>query len=205
MNGRRLFNSFGQWRERMLLIEGASGLGKSILAQQAVTYAKKLGIPVVCVDFKGGGLNLKAILGQFDLDLGKYLPNFSREGANKTHLLRKDLRALRQPVLVIFDTYEHTNKIVEDWLNQQFLPEVETALCLAVIIAGQKVPDKARWRDLAHHLCLEAITEIAHWEPWIERRYPRFSAKGAHLPTVLMFAQGNPAVMSAACEAISKS
>jgi hypothetical protein len=196
-------------RERILLYEGSSGLGKPLLAQQAVAYSKKLDIPVVRVDFKGGLLDIAGILGQFHLDLGEHLPNFSREGANKTHLLRKDLRVLRRPVLLIFDSYEDAavNKPLTDWLSLQILNEVETALSLAVIVAGQKVPDftNAGWRDLARHFPLEPITEIEHWEPWIERRYPRFSAKGAHLPTVLMFAQGNPAVVSAACEAISKS
>jgi hypothetical protein len=201
----------GRSRERILLYEGANGLGKSELVRRAEAYAQKLGITVVYVDFKGGQLNLvEDILGLFDLDLGKYLPNFSRERPSKTHLLRKDLRALRQPVLIIFDTYEDaaSNKIVDDWINQQFLLEVETALCLAVIIAGQKVPDynKARWRNLARHLPLEPITEIADWEPWIEQRYPGFSDKYLPaLPAVLKLAKGNPEVMSNSCETLSKS
>ncbi len=44
----------GRSRERILLYEGASGLGKSLLVQQAVAYSKKLDIPVVRVDFKAG-------------------------------------------------------------------------------------------------------------------------------------------------------
>jgi hypothetical protein len=199
----------GRARERILLLEGASGLGKSVLVRSASTYAKKLGIPVVRVDFKGGGLDVAAVLGQFDLDLGTQLPNFSRQGADKTHLLRRDLRALRQPVLIIFDSYEDVaeNKTVADWLCQHLLNEIETALGLAVIVAGQRVPDSASafWRELARHLPLSPITELEHWEPWIERRYPSFRHKGAHLPTVLMIAQGNPAVIATVCEAIAKS
>jgi hypothetical protein len=163
---------------------------------------------VVRVDLKGGGLDLPGILGQFDLNLSEHLPNFSHDGASKTRLLRKDLRALPRPVLVIFDAYEActANKTVADWLNQQLLTEVETALGLAVIDAGQQVPDhsKTGWRDLVRHLPLEPITEIEQWNPWVERHYPDFQKKGAHLPTVLMVAQGNPAVVASACEAISK-
>ena len=112
----------GRSRERILLYEGGTGLGKSELLRQAAVYAKKLGIAVVWVNFKGGGLSLAEVLGQFDLDLSVHLPNFAREGASKTHLLRKDLRALRQPVLIIFDSYEaaHDNKPVADWLSQQY-------------------------------------------------------------------------------------
>jgi hypothetical protein len=199
----------GRSRERILLYEGASGLGKSVIVRQAAVYARKLGIPVVYLDFKGGGIDIESVLGHFDLELSHHLPNFARSGANKTHLLRKDLRELRQPVLIICDSYEDCveNKIVVDWLNLQFLTEVETALGLAVIIAGQKVPDftKASWRDLARYLPLKPINEIEHWEPWIERRFPDFRSRGAHLPTVVMVAKGNPALISVSCEVISKS
>jgi SEFIR domain len=41
-------------RHRILLYEGASGLGKSVLVRQAAAYAKKLGVGVALVDFKGG-------------------------------------------------------------------------------------------------------------------------------------------------------
>jgi hypothetical protein len=199
----------GRSRERILLYEGISGFGKSVIIRQAAVYARKLGISVVHVDFKGGGVDLKTVMGHFFLELSKHLPNFSRNGANKTHLLRKDLRGLRQPVLIIFDSYEDCveNKIIVDWLNQQFLMEVETALALVVIIAGQKVPDctRAAWRDLARRLPLKPINDIKHWEPWIEQHFPEFRNKGAHLPTVVMVAQGNPALISIACEVISKS
>jgi hypothetical protein len=198
----------GRARERVLLFEGPSGLGKSALIRHAAAYARRLGIRVVHLDFKGGGLDVEGILGQFDRELGQSLPNFSREGASKSHLLCKDLGGLRQPVLVIFDSYEGCagNKPVVDWLDQQFLAEVETALGLAVIVAGQRVCDYngAPWQDQARHFPLKPITEIEHWEPWVEQHYPDFRKKGADLNTILMLAEGNPAVVSSACETISK-
>jgi len=184
-------------------------LGKSVLLRQAATYAKRLKIPVVDVDFKGGGSDIAAILGQFELELHEYLPNFYREGANKVHLLRKDLRAVREPVLLIFDTYEHcaSNKPVADWLNQQLFVEIETAPALAAIVAGQQIPDyrNAAWRDLARNLPLGPITEVEPWRLWVEHHYPNVQKKGADLPTLVMVAQGNPGVMSGLCETISRS
>jgi hypothetical protein len=198
----------GTSRERILLFEAESGLGKSALLREAVKYSRQLQVPVAQVNFKGG-LSLADLLGSIDLGLGPFLPNFSREGAGKTPLLRKDLRALRQPVLVVFDHYEDVarNKVVTDWLNEQFLPEVETSLGLAVIVGGQEVPDRmaAAWRDLSRPLSLGPITQLEPWERWIARRYPAFRDKGAHLPTVLMFARGNPGVVAAVCEAIAAS
>jgi hypothetical protein len=197
----------GRSRQRILLYEGASGLGKSTLLRQAAEYAKVVGVPTVRVDLKGGSMDVESILGEFDLDLGTRLPNFVREGSTKPLLLRKDLRALREPVLIIFDTYEGCvgNKSVVDWLSYQLLAEVETALGLAVIVAGQEVPGSkgTGWHNVARLLRLTPITEIEHWQLWVEQHYPDFQKKGADLNTVMMFAQGNPAVVSSAVETIS--
>jgi len=199
----------GRSRERILLFEGPSGLGKSALVRQAAAYAKGLSVPVVQLDLKGGGLDLEGILGQFYLDLGQNLPDFSREGGSKTILLRKDLRGLRQPVLAIFDTYEGCvgNQTVVDWINQQFLIDVETALGLTVIVAGQRVPDYngARWQDQARHFALKPITEIEHWEPWVKEHHPDFQDKRVDLNTLIRATEGKPSLMSSLFETISKS
>jgi hypothetical protein len=153
-------------------------------------------------------MDVESILGQFYLDLGTKLPNFVREGPTKSLFLRKDLRALRDPVLVVVDTYEGCvgNKPVVDWFNQQLFAEVETALGLSVILAGQQVPESkgTGWHDLTRLLRLNPIIEIEHWRPWVERHHPNFQRKGADLNTIMMLAQGNPAVVSSACETISK-
>jgi hypothetical protein len=198
----------GRSRERIVLYQGASGLGKSVLLRQAAIYAKSLKLPVVYVDFNGGGSDTTAILGQFQLDLGDQLPNFCRESANKIHLLRGDMRALTRPALIVFDTYERcaSNTAVADWLNQQIFGEIEAAPGLAVIVAGQQIPDyrNAAWRDLARYVPLKPITEVECWKPWVEGHYPGLEKK-AHLPTLVLAAQGNPGNMSGLCEAISKS
>lgn len=200
----------GRSHERILLIEGDAGLGKSELLRQAAKYAKhELNIPTVFVNLKGGVLGLPEVLGLFDLDLGSnYLPNFSREGASKSHLLRKDLRALRQPVLIIFDHYEDAagNKIVTEWLNQQLLMELETSFGLAVIVAGQTIPDftVAGWCQLVQHVPLGPIDDPKDWEPWISRRYPCFQGGVADLRTVLLAAEGKPALVASLCEAITR-
>jgi hypothetical protein len=199
----------GRSRGRILLFEGPSGLGKSALVRQAAAYAKGLGVLPVELDLKGGGLDVAGILGEFELNLGQSLPNFSREGASKTTLLRKDLRGLRQPILVIFDTYESCvgNQTVVDWINQQFLIEVETALGLAVIVAGQRVPDYngARWQGQARHFALKPITEIEHWEPWVQQHHPSFQDKRGDLNTLIRATEGKPSLMSSLLETISKS
>jgi len=197
----------GNSPERILFLQGDSGMGKSELLWQTATYADRLGIPVARINLKGGGLDVAAILGQFHLELSKKLPNFSRDGGSKTYLLRMDLRALREPALAIFDHFEDVaaNKPIVDWLNQQFLPEVETAPGLAVIVAGQKVPEHAAmpWRDTARRLELGPIIDLVPWEKWVARKFPTLKTKQVDLNTILLVAKGNPSMFAYCCQAIA--
>jgi hypothetical protein len=137
----------GRSRERILLLEADSGLGKSEIVRQANAYARgKLDLLVAAVDLKSEMFKVEDVLKQIYRELCAHLPNFSREGASKTDLLLKDLRALRRPAVLLFDSYEVAaeNKAIADWIGQQILNEVETTLSLAVIVAGQTVPDFAQ-------------------------------------------------------------
>jgi hypothetical protein len=197
----------GKSRERILLFEGGSGVGKSELVRQVRAYAGKAGVPVAYIDFKSGTLKTEDVLGHIDVDLGLQLPNFSKD-PTKPYSLRKDLRALRQPVLFIFDSYEDVagNQSIANWLNVQFLADLGSAPAVAVIIAGQKVPDHihASWRDLVRYFSLSVITEAEHWNPWISRRYPDLHKKG-DFNTILKAAQGQPSLIVTLCEALAKS
>lgn len=194
----------GRSEHRILMIEAGSGLGKSELLHQTAGYARQLGIPLARLDFKASYPNVDALLGQIDLELGEHLPNFSRAGGNQTHVLRKDLRALRSPVLVIVDSYEKAAAF-DDWVCQHLLPEVEWSLGLAVIVAGWNCPDAddARWRAVARHLPLGPISDAAHWEAWLERRYPNFRDLNVDIPTLIMASQGVPKTFSELCRTIA--
>jgi hypothetical protein len=197
----------GQSRERILLIEGETGFGKSELIRQAKNYARKLGILVIDINLKGGIMRVEDLLGTFSLEASGYLPNFIGEGASKMHLLRKDLRMLNQPLLIIFDHYEDTkeNKPVADWISLQLLAEIETSLNVVVIVGGQQLPAyaNANWRHLARHLVLGPITEFDAWKDWVLRRYPGFQEKGDIL-TLIKASDGSPLLMSTLCEKVAK-
>jgi len=191
----------GRLRERILLLEGSSGVGKSELLRQARTYAKKLAVPVAYIDFRGGMQNLHDVLGHISLEIGNLVPNFTNDGATKTHLLRRDLRNLKQPILLIFDGYEGAaeNKAITDWVNQQLLPEVETSLSVAVIIAGQASPRvaNATWRELAQYLVLEPITDFEAWREWTSRKFPRVG--DLQLQVLVTATKGSPGLMLPLC------
>jgi hypothetical protein len=193
----------GRGPHRILMIKGESGFGKSELVHQSYEYATLLGVPVARLDFKASNENVSELLGRIYVDLGEHLPNFTREGGSKNHLLLKDLRALRRPVLVIVDSYEKAGAL-SDWVCSQLLPEVEKSLGLAVLVAGTSCPDAddIRWRNVARHLPLGPISDAAHWEPWLERRYPNFRDRKIDVQTIIHGTQGVPKTFTDFCKAI---
>jgi hypothetical protein len=197
----------GRSRERILMFRAESGYGKSELIRQCAAYARQLGIDVATLDFKAPYQNVSALLGQLYLDLGMRLPTFSQQGADKMHLLCKDLRSLCQPILIILDTYENAARVqaFADWVCFQLLPEVERSLALAVIVAGQLCPEpsSATWRGFARYLSLGPIKEPANWLPWIERQYPGFQSLNVDIPTLVMAADGVPKTLSDLCRTIA--
>jgi hypothetical protein len=104
-------------------------------------------------------------------------------------------------MLLIFDTYEGAaeNKAITDWLHQQVLPEVETSLSLAVIIAGQRPPGvvNATWQDLVKHLLLEPITDFEAWREWTSRKYPHVPEQ--QLQVLVNATRGAPYLMRTLC------
>jgi hypothetical protein len=196
----------GRGRHRLLMIKADSGFGKSELVHQTAEYAAQLGVPVARIDFKSSYENKEDILGQIDIDLGEHLPNFRREGASRTHLLLRDLRALRRPALIIIDSYEKAGAY-SDWVCSHLLREIEKALGLAVLVAGTSCPDAddIRWRNVARQLPLGAISDAAYWMPWLERRYPNFRDGKVDVQTIILATQGVPKFFAEMCKSIATS
>jgi len=89
----------------------------------------------------------------------------------------EDVQALREPFLVVFDTYEQANADIQEWLSGPFLARAATAGPLRVVIAGQCVPDKhnIEWGHCCHEHRLYGVPEAKHWLPVIE-------ASGRYIP-----------------------
>jgi hypothetical protein len=198
----------GRSSKRILLIEGESGLGKSALITQAIAYAKQLGLRVVQIDMKNGLMDVPAMLGQFSLDAADRLPDFVAHEGNKTHLLRKDLRALCEPLVVVLDHFEGAadNKVVLTWVQSQLLAEVATSLSLAVIIGGQDMSsfEKQPWPDLICRYQLEPIISIEDWETWFGRRYPAVPLDRSKVELMVKLAHGNPSRMAVFAETLAR-
>ncbi len=83
----------------------------------------------------------------------------------------KDLENLRKPLLLGFDTYQHVAPDIADWIEGQLLRRAEQCPGLLVLVAGQKVPDPARYSwcglAIAHHLL--PILDPKYWRDYTER------------------------------------
>ena len=190
----------GQSIKRILMLEGPSGLGKSSLIAEATSYAKQAGIGVVHIDLKGGGMDLESILGLIALDAKPWLPEFAADPQYRPHLLRKDLRGLRRPLLFVFDHYEDAagNERFTSWLRLQFLHETVTSLGLAVIIAGKQTPpsEGQPWRELVHQILLKPIDNAKDWQVWFRQHYPTIPRRKSDLALLIALTEGNPATMA---------
>jgi hypothetical protein len=82
-----------------------------------------------------------------------------------------DLAALEQPILMLFDTFEHASGEVQDWLSGPFLARVVRTFRVRVIVAGQFVPDmnNIEWGVQAKLHDLYGVLDACHWMPVIEK------------------------------------
>ena len=195
----------GRSPKRIHIIEGKTDHGKSELLKEAKSYAKQVGIPTVLVDFKAVTTEEELLL-EFHVSLGKRLPSFYK-APDKLNLLREDLRRSREPVFVIFDTYERImkNKNVVRLVEHFLLREIEDAPAVIAIVAGQEVPDskKPYWERIAQSFKLGPILEVEAWERWINVNFPEI-VPIADIKLLVMATDGVPGIMYTACYNISQ-
>lgn len=87
-----------------------------------------------------------------------------------TEALFVDLRALDQPALFIFDTYQDAITEVQDWISGPFLARLEATQQLRVVIAGQRVPDETSldWGHCCTLRDLKGVPKPEHWLPVVK-------------------------------------
>ena len=129
-------------------------------------------------------LNVANVIAKLAADLSDVLPGLAADSTRWE--LSKALRALRQPVLLLFDTYEKAaeTKELREWIETQLLAGVEECDHLRIIIGGQKVPEaaKARWEDRAESVELGRILDQRIWKEWVHAINPNVDEIGrAHV------------------------
>ena len=178
----------GQSKERVLLLRGESGSGKTVLANELMEYAKGLGLQVAKADCKGCP-SVDSILATllFDLPSG-FLPETERAvGALRFSKMIEDLTALDRPLLIALDTWQDSSEEVRKWIEQWLLPGVPRMPGLVAMIGGHNVPKPAQtWGDFAALRQLEPITSAQDWFEYTQRKWPPVGIPKERVETITL-------------------
>ncbi len=197
----------GQCRERILLLKGASDCGKTVLADELMEYARRLGLPVAKADCKGCP-SMDFIFRCFLFGLGRgVLPVAAAEaGDSRFFSMMDDLTALEHAAVIAFDTWQVSSQDVRDWMEKVFLPNLWRMPGVVVLIGGQEVPDRRApaWGDLAVLRPLEPIRSAEDWFEYCLRRWPSSTIVKQHVEAITLTASANatPGVIAAALETL---
>lgn len=77
----------------------------------------------------------------------------------------EDLRAVRENVVVIFDTFEKAPPDLQNWLGSAFLRHMVRLSHVRVVIGGQSVPERSieKWEAVCERRELRAIDDVEAW------------------------------------------
>lgn len=198
----------GQSKERILLLRGESGSGKTVLAEELIAYAKGLGIAVAQVDCKGSP-SLDPVVTSFLLGIEDFTPTAaSTTGFPRYTALIDDLAILEQPLLLALDTWQQCSVDVRKWLERSsFLPNLARMPAVVVMIGGHEVPDAkgTAWSDLAipvRHLGV--IRSIDDWFEYARQKWPDVPFERAHVQALVFATGGQPNTMDVMLETVRR-
>ena len=149
---------------RFLPICGPSETGKSHITRQMLANALQItGLACGRFDFKGT-TSIDAELRAFVQDLDVPVPQTSRGLHECLGEILDLLRQRARPALLIFDTYEAAGE-TQAWVEKQLLPSLIRATWLRVVIAGQRVPQRAGtvWEAVARDPLRLAVPSPSDW------------------------------------------
>jgi hypothetical protein len=108
----------------------------------------------------------------------------------------EDVRALKHPFVVLFDTYDAATSEVRNWIEGPFLARAAATEPMRAVIAGQNVPDR---NNIEWGLCCQVhdllgVINAQHWMPVIKdmRRRIDMPDPESWLAGVCVGAKGRP-------------
>jgi hypothetical protein len=182
--------------ERLLLLEGDSNMGKSVLLRSLIGIFKRGGLKAVLLDLKGG-IGLEDMLDNLSLDSDEtMLPSFfhSAREQRKSALIR-DFESLSSPLLLAIDTYQQgENTKTADWIESQVLARLERFPTLIVLMAGQSLPDvwSLPCTSLSVKYTLQPIRDKTDWLEYASKVLNQNRINEAHIEMLVHACQGNP-------------
>jgi hypothetical protein len=197
----------GRSAKRILLLEGPTNTGKTVLIARLRIYAEILGLKTAALDFKGCP-GLEELFNALCLDLGPDIlaDSHKAQGSGRFFSLISDLQHLNAPLLLLFDTYEQASPETTQWLENQLLPRLDKTPALLIVIGGQRIPDHTRhsWGPQAACQHLAPITEVDHWIDFCRRKWSCAYLTDAHIEALTLSTHGDPGQIYALLESLVK-
>ncbi len=195
----------GRSERRILLLEGVSNTGKTVLSSQLCGYAGRLGLATAALDIKGCP-GLDELFGSLRLDLGPEIlaESHGATGSGRFFSLISDLQQLCSPLLLLFDTYEQASADAQKWLESQLLPRLDRAPAVVVAIGGQRIPERAKypWGTNAEVHRLEPIDRVEDWIEFCRRKWRCEHVSPDHIEALTLSTGGDPGQIYALLESL---
>lgn len=184
----------GQGRKKVLLLQGATGLGKSTLMGELAAFGKSLGLPAVIADFKGGQ-PLRTIVDALELAPETILPA-TRLGNGLQQLPRmlEELAEIDKPMILMLDNWQDAGSDARQWVSHTVLPALPTIPPLILLILGQELRDvkEKSPTDLTYFCELKPILSTHDWHDYSKRKWPDTALPWDAVKAAALVGQGLP-------------
>lgn len=190
--------------ERILLVHGASSLGKTTLLEE---YLRQIQcVPAITfsrIDLRGG-----RTLRDIQIKLAQDIEGVAVDTEFEQSLLRNGnqptpasfleyLSKNRRPIVLIFDTYDEVLPNVRNWIEKWLLPTMVQLQSICLVIAGITVPEPdPAWTNIALSRKLKAIQDPDDWIRWGQAQ-EGISISDEEIRELVEATEGNPAALRA--------
>lgn len=114
------------------------------------------------------------IIGQAQIEVALRSPDEGDRAARQTQLTQaffNDLRAWKERLVLIFDTYDDADPEVQRWLAGPCLARARYTANLVIVVAGRQVPQESiEWATCCHHHRLGCVEDVDAWDRYAQHR-----------------------------------
>ncbi len=189
---------------RATLLSADTNYGKTRLVTEFWRYGSKLLGEHACslIDFKSHNA-FTHLCDALTLDLKGRLPRLTDRTPTK---LQEALRKVREPVLIILDTFESATEDARNFVQGTLLAELNRTNTIRLVIAGQPqaipAPGKNPWQDYVRRFDLPLMRDPRPWVEWARHTYPNIPPHC--VKTIVLSTEGAPGAIATQLENLSK-